>query len=163
MTEAHKIIKILLVEDNPDDIDITRRALKEAKIINKLWIARDGQEAMDYLQHRESYQDYSISPKPGLILLDINLPKLNGIEVLRKIKEDPDLKRIPVVMLTVSKRDEDIVKSYNLGCNSFIQKPVNFDSFVEVIKQISLYWGILNIIPSNGVDNDLDKEEQACK
>jgi CheY-like chemotaxis protein len=150
MTETHKIIKILLVEDNPDDVDITKRALKEAKIINKLWVVRDGEEALNFLRHQGEYQDLSISPKPGLILLDINLPKLSGTEVLKIIKQDSDLKRIPVVMLTVSKRDEDIVKSYNDGCNSFIQKPVNFESFVEVVKQISLYWGLLNIFPPNG-------------
>jgi len=150
MADIHKITKILLVEDNPDDVDITKRALKEARIINKLWVARDGQEALDFLQHQGIYQDPSSSPKPGLILLDINLPKLNGVEVLKIIKNDPELKRIPVVMLTVSKRDEDIVKSYNNGCNSFIQKPVNFESFVEVVKEISLYWGLLNIFPPNG-------------
>jgi len=150
MTETHKIIRILLVEDNPDDIDITKRALKEARIINKLWVVRDGQEALDFLGHQGIYQDPSSSPKPGLILLDINLPKLNGIEVLKIIKRDAELKRIPVVMLTVSKRDEDIVKSYDDGCNSFIQKPVNFENFVEVVKQISLYWGLLNISSPNG-------------
>lgn len=154
MAESHRIIRILLVEDNPDDIDITRRALNEAKVINKLWPVRDGQEALDFLQHKGQYQDPSISPKPGLILLDINLPKINGIDVLRIIKEDADLKRIPVVMLTVSKRDEDIVKSYNLGCNSFIQKPVNFENFVEVVKQIGLYWGLLNIVPPNGLEEE---------
>jgi CheY-like chemotaxis protein len=150
MTETHKIIKILLVEDNPDDVDITKRALKEARIINNLWVVRDGEEALDFLRHQGIYQDHSSSPKPGLILLDINLPKLNGIEVLRIVKHDPELKMIPVVMLTVSKRDEDIIKSYNDGCNSFIQKPVNFENFVEVVKQISLYWGLLNIFPPNG-------------
>ncbi len=150
MAEEHNIIKILLVEDNPDDIDITKRALKEAKVINKLWIARDGQEALDFLKHEGDYKDLSSSPKPGLILLDINLPKLNGIDVLRAIKKDSNLKRIPVVMLTVSKRDEDIIKSYDNGCNSFIQKPVNFENFVEVVKEVSLYWGLLNIFSPNG-------------
>jgi len=150
MTQMHKMIKILLVEDNPDDIDITKRALKDAKIINQLWLARDGQEAVDFLQHKGAFQDPATSPKPGLVLLDINLPKINGIEVLRIIKQDPELKMIPVVMLTVSKRDEDVIKSYNDGCNSFIQKPVNFENFVEVIKQVSLYWGLLNIFPANG-------------
>lgn len=154
MAELHRIIRILLVEDNPDDINITKRALSEAKVINKLWPVRDGQEALDFLQHKGQYQDSSTSPKPGLILLDINLPKINGIDVLKSIKEDADLKRIPVVMLTVSKRDEDIVKSYNLGCNSFIQKPVNFENFVEVVKQISLYWGLLNIVPPNGLEEE---------
>ena len=154
MAEEHNIIKILLVEDNPDDIDITKRALKEAKVINKLWIARDGQEALDFLKHEGDYKDLSSSPKPGLILLDINLPKLNGIDVLRAIKKDSNLKRIPVVMLTVSKRDEDIIKSYDNGCNSFIQKPVNFENFVEVVKEVSLYWGLLNIFSPNGQEKE---------
>lgn len=154
MVEPHKIIKILIVEDNSDDIDITKRALGEARIINKLWVVRDGQEALDFLQHKGQYQDFSTSPKPGLILLDINLPKVNGIEVLKIIKQDPELKRIPVVMLTVSKRDEDVVRSYNIGCNSFIQKPVSFDNFVEVVKQVSLYWGLLNIASPNGLEEE---------
>ncbi|MFA5311240.1 MAG: response regulator [Candidatus Omnitrophota bacterium] len=150
MNEPHKMIKILLVEDNPDDIEITKRALKEAKIINKLWIVRDGQEALDFLQHKGAYREPSDSPKPGLVLLDINLPKVKGTEVLRIIKQDPELKRIPVVILTVSKRDEDVIKSYNDGCNSFIQKPVSFEGFVDVVKEVSLYWGLLNIFPYNG-------------
>lgn len=152
MEQAPKIIRILMVEDNPDDIEITKKALREAKVINKLWITRDGQEALDFLQHKGDYQDPSTSPKPGLILLDINLPKINGIEVLKIIKQDPDLKRIPIVILTVSKKDEDIVKSYDGGCNSFIQKPVNFENFVEVIREISLYWGLLNISSPNGFE-----------
>ncbi|MDD5194575.1 MAG: response regulator [Candidatus Omnitrophica bacterium] len=152
MPETHKIIKILLIEDNPDDVDITKRALREARIVNQLWVVCDGQAAIDFLQQKGEYQDSSKSSKPGLILLDINLPKLNGIEVLKVIKNDPELKRIPVVMLTVSKREEDIVKSYNHGCNSFIQKPVKFDNFVEIIKQIGLYWGLLNIFPTNGTE-----------
>ena len=152
MLDRTKITKILLVEDNPDDIRITERALKEANIINKLWIVRDGQEAIDYLQHKGQYQDSSLSPKPGLILLDINLPKVNGLEVLKIIKEDDNLKRIPTVVLTVSKRDEDIIKGYNYGCNSFIQKPVEFDKFVEAVKLIGLYWGLLNVeSPNNNI------------
>jgi len=149
MTDRQKIVKILLVEDNPDDIQITQRALKEAKIINKLWIVRDGQEALDFLYHRDKYQDIATSPKPGLILLDINLPKVNGLEVLKKIKQSPDLKRIPTVMLTVSRRDEDVIRGYNHGCNSFIQKPVEFEKFVEAVKLIGLYWGLLNVDSPN--------------
>jgi len=154
-----RIIKILIVEDNPDDIDITQRALKEARVINKFWVVRDGQEALDFLQHKGKYQDHSTSPKPGLILLDINLPKLNGIEVLKVIKQDPELKRIPVVILTVSKRDEDIFRSYDGDCNSFIQKPVNFENFLGVIKQVSLYWGLLNIISPNGQEKQIQGTE----
>lgn len=153
MAQEHRIIKILLVEDNPDDIDITKRALKEAKIINKLWVVRDGQEALDFLRHKGKYKDISTSPKPGLILLDINLPKVNGIDVLKIIKRDSDLRRTPIVMLTVSKRDEDIIKSYDDGCNSFIQKPVNFENFLDVIKQISLYWGLLNVSSPDGLED----------
>jgi len=160
MTEKIRLTKILLVEDNPDDILIIERALKEAKVINKFWIVRDGQEALDFLQHKGQYADPAIAPKPGLILLDINLPKINGLEVLKRIKEDPDLKRIPIVVLTVSRRDEDIVKGYNYGCNSFIQKPVEFERFVEAVKLIGLYWGLLNVdSPNNQLDQELNKLE----
>ena len=147
MKDTTKIIRILLVEDNPDDITICQRALKEAKIINKVYIVRDGQEALDFLKHEGQYKEPATSPIPGLILLDINLPKVNGLDVLKIIKEDALLKNIPVVVLTVSKRDEDILKGYNRGCNSFIQKPVDFDKFVQVVKEVSLYWGLLNVEP----------------
>ncbi len=153
MVDNQKIIRILLAEDNPDDIRITQRALKEAKVINKLWIVRDGQEALNFLQHKGQYQDPESAPRPGLILLDINLPKVNGLEVLRFIKENPRLKRIPTVMLTVSRRDEDIVRGYNDGCNSFIQKPVEFEKFVEAVKLIGLYWGLLNVDVPEGVNS----------
>jgi len=160
MTEKIRLTKILLVEDNPDDILIIQRAIKEAKIINKFWIVRDGQEALDFLEHKGQYQDASVNPKPGLIILDINLPKVNGLEVLKIIKQDPNLKRIPTVVLTVSRRDEDIVKGYNYGCNSFIQKPVEFEKFVEAVKLIGLYWGLLNVdSPNNQLDQELNKLE----
>lgn len=145
ISEQMRMVKILLVEDNLDNILTTQRALKEARIINRLWVTRDGQEALDFLLHRGRYQDRSLSPRPGLILLDINLPKVSGLEVLRVIKRDQELKKIPTVVLTVSKRDEDVVKSYEYGCNSFIQKPLEFERFVETVKQIGLYWGLLNI------------------
>ena len=150
MLDPQDVTKILLVEDNPDDITITKKAMKEAKVANELFVVRDGQEALDFLQHRGAYQDPAASPKPGLILLDINLPKVNGLDVVGQIKRDPDLKRIPVIMLTVSKRDEDIVKSYENGCNSFLQKPVEFDKFVQLIKEIGLYWAVLNVGPNHG-------------
>lgn len=150
MAGAEELVIILLVEDNLDDVTITKKALKEAKVINKLYIVRDGQEAVDFLQHTGPYQDHATSPTPGLILLDINLPKLTGVEVLARIKADPALKRIPVVMLTSSKREEDVVKSYDGGCNSFIQKPVEFERFVELVKQVGLYWGLLNVMPPQG-------------
>ena len=142
-----ELVKILLVEDDKDNIIITQKALKEAKIINQLFIVRDGQEALDFLQRGGVYQDPLTSPKPGLILLDINLPKLNGLEVLACIKTDPNLKRIPVIMLTVSKRDEDVIKSYDIGANSFLQKPVEFDEFVQLVKEVAVYWTLLNVTP----------------
>jgi len=141
------IIKILLVEDSADDVAIAKRALKAANIVNKLWVVRDGQEAIDFLKNKGQYEDKALAPIPGLILLDINLPKVNGLEVLRVIKSDANLKHIPVVMLTVSRREEDIIEGYRIGCNSFIQKPVEFEKFVEVVSQIGLYWGVLNIEP----------------
>lgn len=142
---SEKIVNILLVEDNPDDIKITERALEKGKVLNKLYVVRDGQEALDFLYHQGDYSDPKKAPKPGLILLDINLPKLNGIDVLKKVKSDEKLRRIPIIMLTVSKRDEDVVRSYDLGVNSYIVKPVEFDKFVETIKNIELYWILTNV------------------
>lgn len=140
----YQAIDVLLVEDNPDDVEITKRAFEKGNILNRLHIVRDGQEALDFLFRDGKYGD---TPQPGLILLDINLPKVNGVDVLRKIKSDPELKRIPVVMLTVSKRDEDILNSYNLGVNSYIVKPVEFDKFVETVKSIEVYWLLTNVRP----------------
>lgn len=142
-----KVVNILLVEDNPDDVKITERALQKGKVLNRLYIARDGQEAIDFLFNKGEYADPQKAPRPGLILLDINLPKVNGIDVLKKVKADEKLRRIPIIMLTVSKRDEDIVRSYDLGVNSYIIKPVEFDKFVETIKNIELYWLLTNIPP----------------
>ncbi|MBU4304969.1 MAG: response regulator [Candidatus Omnitrophica bacterium] len=143
----NKIFDILLVEDNPDDIEITKRAFKSARIVNRLYIVRDGKEALDFLYHQGDYAEAEKAPRPGLILLDINMPKLNGIEVLKYIKGDNALRQIPVIMLTVSKSEEDTVKSYDLGCNSFIQKPVRFEKFLDLIKTIGMYWGVINIHP----------------
>ncbi|MBI4846460.1 MAG: response regulator [Candidatus Omnitrophica bacterium] len=144
MALGNNTVNILLAEDNPDDVEITKRAFQQAKVINRLYIVRDGKEALDFLLHQGEYEDGLKAPAPGLILLDINMPKINGIEVLKTIKTDKSLKYIPVIMLTISRKDEDIIKSYGLGCNSFIQKPVDFDKFVSVAKEIGLYWGIFN-------------------
>lgn len=143
MEDKH-IIDILLVEDNPDDVMITKRALKEAGIVNKLWIVRDGQEAVDFLRREGEYVSMKEHMLPGLVLLDINLPRINGLDVLQIIKEDKDLCCIPVVMLTMSKREQDVACGYQRGCNSFIQKPVEFDKFIDVVRQIGLYWGVIN-------------------
>ena len=144
-----KLVRILLVEDNIDDIMIMKKALLEAKMLNALAVVRDGQEALEFLLRQGQYQDPATSPRPGLILLDINLPGMNGLEILASLKKHPVLKRIPVAMLTSSTREQDLVSGYEYGCNSFLQKPVEFERFVELVKEIGLYWGLMNVsVPS---------------
>jgi len=130
-------IDILLVEDNPGDVRLTQEALKEAKVGNDLHVVRDGMEAIAFLRKQGVYKD---APRPDMILLDLNLPKKSGHEVLTEIKSDDNLKRIPVVILTVSKDEEDIVKSYNRHANCFITKPVDLDQFLIVVKSIEDFW-----------------------
>lgn len=130
-------IEILLVEDNPGDVRLTREALKEGKILNNLNVVTDGVEAIAFLR-REG--NYTSAPRPELILLDLNLPKKDGREVLAEIKRDPDLKLIPVVILTSSAAEQDIVKSYNLHANCYVTKPVDLDQFIEVVKSIENFW-----------------------
>jgi len=142
-----KPIEILMVEDNPGDIRLTKEALKEGKIINNLHIARDGVEAMEFLYKEGKYKN---AIRPGLILLDLNLPGKSGHEVLAEIKNNPDLKRIPVVILSISKLEEDILKSYNNYANCYIIKPVDFNQFVEVVKSIEDFWiSIVKLPPDN--------------
>jgi chemotaxis family two-component system response regulator Rcp1 len=130
-------IEILLVEDNPGDARLVKEALKDGKVLNELHVAKDGVEALDFLKREGEYAD---AVHPDLILLDLNLPKKSGHEVLAEIKGDPDLKRIPVVILTVSKAEEDIMITYNLYGNCFITKPIDFDQFVHVVKAIEDFW-----------------------
>ena len=130
-------IEILLVEDNPGDVRLTQEALKDAKVLNKLRVVSDGVEALAFLRRQGKYAH---AVRPGLILLDLNLPKMDGRKVLAEIKEDPDLKRIPVVVLTISKADEDIIKTYELHANCYITKPVDLEQFMEVIKSIENFW-----------------------
>jgi len=137
-------IEILLVEDNPGDVRLTQEALREGKVRNHLHVAADGVEAMAFLR-REG--QHARAPQPDLILLDLNLPKKGGREVLAEIKEDPDLRRIPVVILTVSKAEEDVLKSYNLHANCYITKPVNLDQFLEVVKSIEDFWLTVVMLP----------------
>jgi len=143
MGSVPNAISILLVEDNLDDIEITRRALTKGRVINELTVARDGQEALDILSAAKNGETRC----PGLILLDLNLPKVDGREVLEKIKTDPKLKRIPVVVLTVSTREEDIVRSYDLGVNTFISKPVQFQEFIKVVTTLKEYWLLIATLP----------------
>lgn len=132
-----KLVEILLVEDNPGDVRLTREGLKEGKVRNNLSIAGDGIEAMAFLRREGKYAE---APRPDLILLDLNLPKKDGREVLADIKEDPNLRRIPVVILTTSKAEEDIVKTYNLHANAYVTKPVGFPQFLTAIKCMEDFW-----------------------
>lgn len=145
--ENIKQVKILLVEDNLQDIEITRRAFAKGRMKNELIVVRDGEEALDYLFRRESFQDPLSSPRPGMILLDLNLPKVGGLDVLKQIKQDESLKSIPVIVMTVSPREEDVVRSYNLGVNTYIQKPVEFDNFMRVVITIQEYWILIATLP----------------
>jgi two-component system response regulator len=139
---------ILLVEDNPSDRDLTRRALERAHISNELIVAEDGQEALDYLFGQGQYQGRDLDDLPTVVLLDINLPKLNGLEVLQRIRAHETTRRMPVVMLTTSDQEQDMVASYNLGANSYIRKPVDFHQFAEAIRNWGIYWLLLNEIPA---------------
>jgi len=141
-------IDILLVDDNEDDIEITVKAFKKAKIKNNVFETHDGQEALDFIYHQGEFQDEAKYPRPDLILLDINMPKLNGYQVLEKLKADEKFNFIPVVILTSSKADEDVVKSYTNGAVSYIQKPVKFDDFMKFVEGFNFYWHIINKLPS---------------
>ena len=135
---------ILLVEDNPDDEALTLRALKKNNIGNKVVVVRDGAEALDFLFCSGDYADRDPRDKPQVILLDLKLPKVDGLEVLRRIRADPSTRTLPVVMLTSSKEEQDVVNSYLIGVNSYVRKPVDFIQFVEAIRQLGLYWLVLN-------------------
>jgi two-component system response regulator len=138
---------ILLVEDNPDDEELTRIAFKKSHIANDLVVARDGVEALDYLFGTGAYAGRDLGIMPSVILLDLKLPKVDGLEVLRALRANERTRRIPVVVLTSSKEQEDVVESYNLGANSYVRKPVDFTQFMEASKQLGLYWLVLNEPP----------------
>ncbi len=135
---------ILLVEDNPDDELLTIRALNQNNIGNDITVARDGVEALDYLMATGDYAGRNKNDIPELILLDLKLPKINGLEVLKRLRAEPHTKYIPVVVLTSSSEDKDIIDSYDFGANSYVQKPVDFDEFIGATKQLGLYWLIIN-------------------
>jgi two-component system, chemotaxis family, response regulator Rcp1 len=141
-----KTVEILLVEDNPGDIRLTREALKEGKVRNNLASVTDGIEALAYLRNEGQFSD---AVRPDIILLDLNMPRMDGRETLKEIKNDPDLKRIPVVILTTSKDEADILKSYNLHANCFITKPVDLEQFIEVVKSVEDFWMTIVKLPPN--------------
>jgi len=138
---------ILLVEDNPDDEELTRKALKEANIANEIVVVGTGIEALDYLFGTGAYADRDLSRLPQLILLDLKLPKLSGLQVLERLRADPRTKLIPVVILTTSSEEEDVIASYQLGANSYVRKPVDFDQFTDAIRHVGLYWLLINQPP----------------
>src|ERR1022692_3840513 len=142
---------ILLIEDNPSDIELTRRALERSHVANELVVVQDGQEALDYLFGSGAYAGRELSALPGVTLLDLHLPKVPGLEVLRAIRADPRTRRMPVVILTSSNEEPDLAASYDLGVNSYIQKPVDFESFSEAIRTLGLYWLMLNEPPPKAV------------
>jgi CheY-like chemotaxis protein len=151
MKKETKMVEILLVEDNPADVRLVREALKESKILNNLSVVEDGVEAMDFLRKKGKYAS---SPRPNLVLLDLNLPRKNGREVLAEVKSDEKLKRIPVVIMTVSDDEKDIMLTYNSHANCYIKKPLNFDQFNKMVHTIENFWFTIVCLPQDG-----DKEK----
>ena len=140
MSTAVNLIQILMADDDPDDRLLAEKAFRDSKLINQISFVEDGQELMEYLRHEGAYTDPDSSPRPGVILLDLNMPRKDGREALGEIKSDPDLKSIPIIVLTTSKADEDVLRSYELGANSFITKPVTFKSLAEAMRVFGEYW-----------------------
>jgi two-component system, response regulator len=142
-----KIVEILLVEDNPSDAELTLHAFKKSKLANQVQLVRDGAEALDFLFCRGAFSTRRFDRPPSLILLDLKLPKVDGLQVLDEVKGDSRTRAIPIVVLTSSKEETDLVKSYKLGVNSYIQKPVNFGEFQDIVQQLGMYWLLLNSRP----------------
>ncbi|MCR4392855.1 MAG: response regulator [Dehalococcoidales bacterium] len=138
---------ILLVDDNPDDVLLTQRALKKNNIVNDIVVASDGVEALDFLFGRGKYSGRDLKQMPVLVLLDIKMPRMDGLEVLKHMRGNPATRLLPAVILTSSKEDSDIINSYNLGCNAYVRKPVDFDQFVDAVRQLGLFWLVLNEPP----------------
>jgi two-component system response regulator len=150
MTKTPKPITILMADDDADDRQLTQDAFAESRLANDLRFVEDGEELLDYLKRRGQYADPASSPRPGLILLDLNMPKKDGREALAEIKADPDLKAIRVVVMTTSKAEEDIIRTYDLSAASYISKPVTFEGLVDVIKTLGKYWLEIVELPNNG-------------
>jgi two-component system, response regulator len=138
---------ILLVEDNPDDEDLTLRALRKNKILNNVAVAHDGAEALDFLFGTGAYANRDTTILPEVVLLDLNLPKISGLEVLRRVRENEATRLLPIVILTSSREERDLIQGYSLGANSYVRKPVDFTQFVEAVRQLGLYWLVLNEAP----------------
>ncbi len=150
MTKQPKPITILMADDDADDRQLTREAFEESRLANDLRFVEDGEELLDYLKRRGKYGDPASSPRPGLILLDLNMPRKDGREALREIKADPNLKQIRVIVLTTSKAEEDIYRTYDLSAASYITKPVTFEALVEVVRALGKYWLEIVELPAEG-------------
>lgn len=142
-----RVIEVLLVEDNPTDEELTLRAFRKNNFANEVKVVRDGEEALDYIFCTQEYSERDIRQQPRLILLDLKLPKVDGMEVLQRIRADERTHKIPVVMLTSSREEQDVIRSYDLGVNSYIVKPVDFEQFTEAVRQLGFYWLLLNVPP----------------
>lgn len=145
--KSPKQIPVLLVEDDEDDICLVERAFRKGRIINRLYVVRDGDEALEFLQHTGQYAPPADAPRPGIILLDLNMPRMSGHEVLKKVKGSEDLRRIPVIILTTSGAQKDVLESYNNGANSFITKPVEFSKFLDAVITLGKYWLCIAEVP----------------
>ncbi|MBD2015248.1 response regulator [Microcoleus sp. FACHB-53] len=146
----HELKRILLVEDSPNDVELILTALSENCLANEVVVVRDGEEALDYL-YRKGVFKLRMEGNPVVVLLDLKLPKVDGLEVLAQIKSDPELKAVPVVVLTSSREEQDLINSYNLGTNAYVVKPVNFHEFVDAIKELGLFWAVVNQPPPGSV------------
>ena len=149
MNRDSQRITILMADDDPEDRLLAKEALDEARLANDLHFVENGEELMDYLRQRGAYSDPTESPRPGLILLDLNMPKMDGREALKEIKKDQLLRRIPVVILTTSKAEEDVIRTYDVGASSFVTKPVTFEGLVDVMKGLARYWFEIVKLPSD--------------
>ena len=151
MKQNAKSITLLMADDDPEDRMLAKEALEEARLANDLRFVEDGEELMDYLYRRGKYTELSNSPLPGLILLDLNMPRKDGREALKEIKADPNLRRIPIVVLTTSQAEEDVLRTYDLGVSSFITKPVAFESLVEIMRTLAKYWFEIVELPPKSI------------
>jgi CheY-like chemotaxis protein len=142
-------VDILLAEDSQDDIDLALHTLRQGKLANSIFVVRDGEEALDFLFCRGTHSDRSFDRPPKLVLLDLKMPKVDGLQVLKQIKSDPRTRTIPVVIMTSSKEERDLIESYSSGVNSFIQKPVDFEQFRQTVKTLGMYWLVVNQLPAN--------------
>ena len=148
-----KLQKILLVEDNPQDVELTLAALEEYNIANEVMVVHDGEEALDYLYGRGRHQERADKKNPVLVLLDLKMPKVDGLQVLETIKGDPTLSSIPVVMLTSSREEPDLARAYHLGVNAYVVKPVDFQSFIDAVRHLGVFWAVINEPPPGGADD----------